>query len=170
VEKLINLIKMESGRQALERELVTIESVVDDAISSLKSTLLEEEVSIEVSIEDHLAVVGDLPALSKAVANLLGNAWKYTDAGDREIKVVGLSEGKWAILEVSDNGPGISKTDQGQIFEKFHRGEAAGASGAQGSGLGLALVRAIVGVHNGKVELHSRPGHGATFRIKLRRA
>ena len=72
----------------------------------------------------------------------------------------------WARLEVSDQGPGIEPADQQRIFERFEQG-SAGAPDTGGFGLGLYIVREVATAHGGSVEVHSRPGQGATFLVKL---
>ena len=75
---------------------------------------------------------------------------------------------KHVAIQVSDNGPGIPEVEKRRIFDEFERGQAA--SRAQGFGLGLAIVRAIVRAHRGRVEVDSVPGEGATFRLILEAA
>jgi signal transduction histidine kinase len=99
--------------------------------------------------------------------NLLTNAWKYT-GDDKQISIEARTSGRWIELLVHDNGIGVDRVEQGAIFDQFNRGRAAHTSGAQGTGLGLAFVRAIVRGHRGKIDLTSKPGD-TTFRIRLKR-
>jgi two-component system OmpR family sensor kinase len=72
-----------------------------------------------------------------------------------------------AVLEVADRGPGLAPDDAARVFERFYRVDASRSRTRGGSGLGLALVQALVGAHHGSVELETAPGEGATFRVRL---
>jgi two-component system OmpR family sensor kinase len=110
------------------------------------------------------AVNGDPDLLFLAVHNLLVNALKFTEPGDR-IEVRALEDGAAVVVEVADTGPGIPEDEIPHVWEELYRGH--GARGVPGSGLGLALVRAITERHAGRVGLRSREGQGTVFTIRL---
>ena len=99
-----------------------------------------------------------------AIYNLLENALKYTAVTDA-IELRTREDGRFVIIEVADTGPGIAMADQPYIWEELYRGEAA--RGVPGSGLGLALVKAIVTLHEGEVTLSSRSGQGTLITLHL---
>ncbi|WP_336029649.1 sensor histidine kinase [Geodermatophilus sp. FMUSA9-8] len=107
----------------------------------------------------------DPQRLTQAVVALADNAVRYTGPGDRVVLGSRLS-GADLLVWVDDAGPGIAAADQERVFERFARG-SAGARRSDGAGLGLSIVRAIAAAHGGRVELHSRPGEGATFTLVL---
>ena len=109
-------------------------------------------------------VPGDRDLLFLAIYNLLENALKYTAVPDA-IELRAREDGRFVTVEVADTGPGIAAADQPYIWEELYRGEAA--RGAPGSGLGLALVQAIVARHGGEVALSSRPGQGTLVILRL---
>ena len=109
-------------------------------------------------------VQGDPDLLFLAVHNLLTNALKFTQPGDR-IEVRALEDGAAVVVEVADTGPGIPETEVPLVWEELYRGQ--GARGIPGSGLGLALVRAIAERHGGQVDLRSREGQGTVFTLRL---
>ena len=111
-----------------------------------------------------VTVVGDRQRLTQAAMNLASNAVQHTVPGDR-ITIGATVEGAAARLWVADSGPGIPRTDQERLFERFARG--GGPRRSDGAGLGLAIVRAIAEAHGGAVELESTPGHGATFTVVI---
>src|SRR6185436_8561617 len=98
----------------------------------------------------------------QVLVNLLENALKYTDAGSG-VRVAAWREGSGVGIEVADEGPGLPPGDEERVFEKFYRG----SSGARGFGLGLAICRAIVTAHGGRIWAENRSPHGAAFRFTL---
>jgi two-component system OmpR family sensor kinase len=110
------------------------------------------------------AVLGDWDLLFLAAYNLLNNALKFTRPGDT-VEVRAAEEGAFVIVEVADTGPGIPQDELMKVWEELYRGQSA--RGISGSGLGLALVRAVVERHGGQVSLRSRVGHGTVVRLRL---
>jgi two-component system OmpR family sensor kinase len=103
------------------------------------------------------------------VANLLANARTHTPAGTKVETALGTGDG-WAVISVTDNGPGVPTEIQDSVFERFTRADASRVRQAGGSstGLGLAIVTAVVNAHGGQVDLDSRPGHTRfTIRVPL---
>lgn len=109
-------------------------------------------------------VPGDYDLLLLVIHNLVDNALKFTRPGDT-IEVRGLEAGAEVVIEVADTGPGIPTEELGHVWEELYRGE--GARGVAGSGLGLALARAIIERHGGQVSLRSRAGQGTVFTVRL---
>ncbi len=109
-------------------------------------------------------IPGDRDLILLAVHNLVDNAIKFTRPGDT-IEVRAADEGAAVLVEVADTGPGIGDKDLPHVWEELYRGEGVG--GVPGSGLGLALVQAIVERHNGNVALRSRAGRGTVFSVRL---
>ena len=109
-------------------------------------------------------VNGDPDLLFLAVHNLLTNAVKFTSPGDR-IEVRAQEDGAAVAIEVADTGPGIPEDEIALVWEELYRGQ--GARGIPGSGLGLALVRAVAERHGGTVSLRSREGQGTVFTLRL---
>jgi signal transduction histidine kinase len=126
-------------------------------------------VDFRVSVEPGLMVYGDQSALAQAVANLLGNAWKYTPREGKRIEITASADLTHVSIVVTDNGVGIPRPEQELIFEKFQRGSAALNGDSVGTGLGLSIVRAIVKAHRGKVDVRSEIDQGSRFRIILPR-
>jgi two-component system, OmpR family, phosphate regulon sensor histidine kinase PhoR len=166
LQKLIALSKLETGRQPFEIKANRVSEIVDDAVNALGALRMGAPVDLSIDVPNDLEVVGDGPSLVQALGNLLTNAFKY---GEREIRVTARRHGRRHVsIQVTDNGPGIPEVEKRRIFDEFERGQAA--SRAQGFGLGLAIVRAIVRAHRGRVEVESVPGEGATFRLILEAA
>ena len=109
-------------------------------------------------------ITGDRDLLLLAVHNLLDNAMKFSRPGDR-VELRASEDGAAVVVEVADTGPGIPEEDVPHVWEELYRGK--GARGVPGSGLGLALVHAIVQRHGGQVTLRSRAGQGTVFTVRL---
>jgi signal transduction histidine kinase len=109
-------------------------------------------------------VTGDPDLIFLAVHNLMENALKFTRPGDT-IELHASEDGTSLLIEVADTGPGIPSEEQPHVWEELFRGEAG--RGIPGSGLGLALVRAIAERHDGQISLRSRPGQGTIFSLRL---
>ncbi len=109
-------------------------------------------------------VEGDHDLLFLCLHNLLDNAVKFTAPGDT-VEVRGFEDGASVVIEVADTGPGIADADQPFVWEELYRAQAARA--VPGSGLGLALVRAVVARHHGTAGLRSRPGQGTVVTLRL---
>jgi two-component system OmpR family sensor kinase len=110
------------------------------------------------------AVSGDRDLLFLAMYNLLDNALKFTRSGDT-VEIRAFEDGMAVVVEVADTGPGIPEAEAPHVWEELYRGE--GARGMPGSGLGLALVRAIVERHHGHTALRSRVGQGTVVTVRL---
>ncbi len=119
-------------------------------------------VVVETEETDDAVVVGDSERLRQALDNLIGNAIGHCAPGD-PVAVTTRCSGTSVVVEVADQGEGIAPGDLERIFEEGVRATSA----RPGSGLGLAVVRAVAREHGGEVEVESSPGQGATFRLVL---
>ena len=109
-------------------------------------------------------VLADRDLLFLAIHNLIDNALKFTRPQDT-IELRAFEDGPRVVIEVADTGPGIPETELSEVWNELYRGE--NAQGISGSGLGLALVRAIVRRHQGEVTVRSRSGHGTVFSLQI---
>jgi two-component system sensor histidine kinase KdpD len=125
--------------------------------------LLSKHVVEICAAEDEPAVLFDERLMSRVLRHLLENAARYSPQGSRVTMSVERTEGRLQFT-VADNGPGIDMVDMPLIFEKFHRGRKAAKFG-KGSGMGLAIVRALLKAHGGSIQVASTPGQGAAFRF-----
>lgn len=127
----------------------------------------EKSIEVTVDVRPGLPyVMADVGALQSILTNLLSNAIRYTPAGGK-ISITATHEGAEIVVEVTDNGTGISEDDQPRIYERFFRSEEAKRATAFGVGLGLAITRDLVSSLGGTIEVKSQVGVGSTFRVAL---
>ncbi len=167
VSELLDLDKIETGRMRLELEPIFISDVIKSVLDSLLGKIKEKGLELTTEVPDKLSpVIGDRNRLIQILTNLVANAYQYTPSGGQiHIKV----EQREPILQVtvSDTGIGISDEDQTKIFRRFFRAEHPVVRDSEGTGLGLPIVRSLVELHGGKVEVHSLPGKGSEFAFTL---
>jgi len=168
VEKLLSLSQIESGAHGFASAPIAVKDLIHRSLAAFDAASMHESTDDKVDIEEGLFIVGDVQALEQALSNLLINAWKYTPSENREISVDARATRRHVEITIRDNGPGIPREEQEQIFSEFERGrDAIDDASTRGSGLGLAIVRAIVRAHKGRIFLKSHAGAGSEFRIRL---
>jgi two-component system OmpR family sensor kinase len=152
----------------LDRRPVDVEALVAEAveIAAELPAAAERRISVDVPRAPWPLppVLGDADLLALALINLVDNAVKYTAPGDR-IEVRAREAAGQVVIEVADTGPGIAREELEHIWEELYRGSRGRT--VPGSGLGLALVRAVVERHGGRVAAESRVGHGTVVRVRL---
>ena len=165
--KLVGDLEILSAAEAaglrLDRRRTDLSEVADDAIASLAGQAADAGLRIESDLRQ-ADVDGDPGRLHQVAVNLIANAVKYTSSGGIVTVKTG-TDGSLAFLDVVDTGPGIPADEIDHVFERFWRGRDARST--SGSGIGLAVVAELVRAHNGRVEVSSPPGQGATFRVLL---
>jgi two-component system sensor histidine kinase KdpD len=163
VGNLLDMARIESGEVKLNLEWLPLEEVVGSALHAARS-MLKLHV-IEVRLPQDLPLVRmDAVLIERVLVNLLENASKYTQAGST-VSLTAEVQGDRLSISVSDNGPGLPPGREEAVFQKFTRGERESAT--PGVGLGLAICRAIVESHGGKITAANRPGGGANFTLNL---
>jgi two-component system, OmpR family, phosphate regulon sensor histidine kinase PhoR len=167
IERLLDWGRMEAGRRIYEQRPERPIDIVQASLAAFVSAHVGQNYPIEVDVPTDLpAVSADREALVDALVNLLSNAVKYT-RDDKHIRVFASSDGRVVRIAVQDNGIGIPKREHHRIFQKFYRIDDRLSRSVEGSGLGLAIVRHVTVAHQGRVELDSAPGKGATFTLVL---
>ncbi|MBI1856403.1 MAG: PAS domain-containing protein [Chloroflexi bacterium] len=164
VNDLLDLGRLESGFDT-RRETVQLENVLQYSLGLLDSLIQKKNIHLKQEIAPGLPALRANPIrVRQMIDNLIGNAIKYAPE-DGEIGISIRSEANQVILQVSDNGPGIPRDEQGRIFDKFYRG--SNVAETKGTGLGLAIVKSIVDSHHGRVWVESILGRGASFCVVL---
>ncbi len=163
VRDLTEDVQVASGRFAVRKDLIELTTLVRELVQTQAQTFSSHEIVLQTDGE--CLVLGDTARLARVVQNLVSNAVKYSTRGQR-VTVRIETRDQFAVLSVSDEGPGICEEDLRVIFQPFGRGRSADAL-AEGAGMGLYIVKRIVEAHGGRIEVQSQPGHGSTFRVNL---
>lgn len=150
----------------IEQEPVEIDTLLQDLASEITQAGSERRFSLDLPEAPWRLppVTGDADLIELVLRNVLANAFKFTYPGD-SIQVRAFEDGNWVTLEVTDTGPGIPEQEQEQVWEELFRGKEA--RGTPGSGLGLALVRAVIQRHGGQALMRSQVGRGTRVTIRL---
>jgi signal transduction histidine kinase len=165
VESLLDFGRMEAGARPYQFERVELGALVERVVGDFQKEGGAGGFAIQCASTQAL-VNADAEALSRALWNLLDNAVKYSGES-RSIAVAVENRADSVLISVSDQGPGIPREEQKEIFRKFVRGAYAREHHIRGTGIGLTMVRHIVEAHGGKIELASVPDEGSTFTILL---
>jgi PAS domain S-box-containing protein len=166
VNNLLDFSRIEAGRMQARFEPVDLAAFTAELASVFRAAVERAGLAFEVDcppLDEPVHV--DREMWEKVVLNLLSNAVKYTFDGT--IRVGVGREDEHAVVTVTDTGIGIADDELPRLFERFHRIPSARARSNEGSGIGLALVRELVGMHGGAITAESTPGAGTTFRIRL---
>ena len=164
VDDLLDLSRIQAGRMELHRRQVSVESLIREAILPFASSSRDKNLTLKSEIPLHLGEVDvDTDRLQLVLANLIGNAVRYTPSGG-SIVVRGRRSDNAVYVEVQDSGPGIPKQYQTAVFDKFFRMPGSGSGGA---GLGLYIAKEIALAHGGRLSLTSEPGKGSLFALEL---
>ncbi|MBI5474356.1 MAG: HAMP domain-containing protein [Ignavibacteriae bacterium] len=161
--QFLDIQKVEHGSMEYSFIRTNILSLLEPAVHDLQIVAAQKEVNVEFSHDTELPdILVDTEKISQVISNLLSNAIKYTDSGGT-IRVRATAQKKRLRIDVGDTGAGIPKEDLPRIFTKFYQAKNA----RKGTGIGLALVKALVEGHHGTVSVESELGAGTTFTIEL---
>jgi signal transduction histidine kinase len=166
INTVLDIAKIESGQFTLNMAEYAIESVVETVHSATESLARNKKVALKTEVAKSLPVgLGDEQRLTQVLLNLVGNAIKFTDAG--EVRVTAKAVNGHFNVTVADTGPGIPPAEQTRIFEQFHQVDSSLTKAKGGTGLGLAISKQIVEMHGGRIWVESTLGKGSTFQMEL---
>ena len=160
INDILDLATIEAGYMEIDREPVDVHALMSSVITLARERARAQGLRLDFDCPADIgSVPGDERRLKQAVFNLVSNALKFTPTGG-SVTLAARREGDRVALVVSDTGVGVAEQDQERIFEKFERGGSQ--SRQSGAGLGLSLVKSLIELHGGVVELRSNPGLGTT--------
>lgn len=166
VDDLGRLAEAEAPDIAIDLRTVDVSSIARTTVDTYRGLFDTAGITVECTCSAPVSAQADPDRLGQVLVNLLTNAARYCSSGDR-VEVTTATDGESAVLIVRDDGPGMIEADAERAFERFHRGRSS--AGTRGSGLGLAVVRALVESQGGTVEMASVLGEGTRVTVRLPR-
>ncbi len=162
INAVLDLSRIEAGRLVLSLAEYAMLEVVQTVFTSVESLVVEKQLALNISVPPDLPPgKGDGQRITQVLLNLVGNAIKFTEAGEVGIQVT-AADATFTIA-VSDTGPGIAEEDQQKIFEVFQQADSSNIRKQGGTGLGLAIAKRIIEMHGGHMWVESSLGKGSTF-------
>jgi signal transduction histidine kinase len=166
INDVLDLSKIEAGQLVLELSDYCIQDIAQTVRSTLEPLAADKKLGFKVEVAPQLpSGRGDGRRLTQVLINLVGNAIKFTDAGEVAINAE-ANNGAFQV-SVRDTGPGISAADQARLFQEFQQADNAITRKKGGTGLGLAISKRIIEMHGGRIWVESQPGQGSTFAFTL---
>ena len=169
VENVLQTAILEKGKINLNFEKIEINHLIESAITNLKLQLAKKEAAVHTNFyKDEVYIEGDKVHLTNVINNLIDNALKYSSLNRAiEIKIKTQVIPQGVVMEIEDNGIGISKDNQKRIFENLYRVPTGNIHNVKGFGLGLSYVKAIIEKHFGSISVNSDIDKGSCFRVFL---
>ena len=172
VEQILLFAAAREGQQRYNPRVLEVSEIVESAVANTAGLIRTAGFTVEQDIEPGLPpVMGDLPALSQCLQNLITNALKYGGEkrwiGIRALRTARAGTAGEIQISISDRGMGVSSSDLPHIFEPFYRSSSVAAAQIHGTGLGLSLARSIAEAMSGELTVKSTPGQGSTFTLHL---
>jgi signal transduction histidine kinase len=166
INTVLDIAKIESGQFSLNLGEYAIESMIETVRSATESLAQNKKLALTTDVAKFLPFgVGDEQRLTQVLLNLVGNAVKFTHAG--EVRIIASAANNRFTVAVTDTGPGIPADQELKIFDQFHQVDNSNTKAKGGSGLGLAIAKQIVEMHGGRIWVVSTVGKGSTFQLEL---
>jgi heavy metal sensor kinase len=166
VENLLAISRLDAGEVKMDKTRLDLGQLAASTAEQMRLLAEEKLILFRSNVATNIDVEGDRSRLQQVIVNLVANAIKYTQEGG-EVEVNVRADRGTAVLEVSDNGAGISAHALGHVFERFYRADKARSRNSGGAGLGLAIVKAICTAHGAEIKVSSEEGHGSRFTVEL---
>ncbi len=166
LQQLMALAQFDAGKVEKCLDPFDLCEVAEACLERIRPMAAAQNLSLSSDFPENVICKGDSDRISQIVTNLLSNAVAYNRKGG-EVKVSIENKENEAVLRVSDTGVGIAEEDLGHIFERFYRADKSRYGEGEHSGLGLAICKEIVDLHDGRISVESSPGEGSTFILRL---
>ncbi|MCF8243834.1 MAG: response regulator [Saprospiraceae bacterium] len=167
VNQLLDLSKLEAGKMTLQASEEDFLPFLKGVLHSYDSLASQKHISMKLDcLETDFPLHFDRDKMEKIFYNLLSNAFKFTEPGG-QVSIQLKKENNWAVIAITDTGKGISSKDLPHIFDRFFQADLGRNDVQEGSGIGLPLTKELVQLHSGTIEVESRVGKGATFRLRF---
>lgn len=167
INNILNFSQIESQKKQYNLSPCSIEDIIFETVDAMQYHFQRHDMNVDMDIESDIPDIRcDHEAIEQALYNILSNAVKYSGDG-MSIDLRAYKQNDEVVIEVADQGIGISKENQRKIFQEFYRVNDPRVQETGGSGLGLAVVKHIVEGHQGRLSVESNPDEGSTFMIRL---
>jgi signal transduction histidine kinase/CheY-like chemotaxis protein len=167
INNILDLSKIEAGKLEISRKQIDAAELIDAAGAMLRVAASKKNIELTTECRlDGMVASLDPGMFRQILLNLLGNAVKFTLEGGK-VELTATTRGRGLVVEVRDSGIGIAPEDQEKIFDEFYQADATYSRSYQGTGLGLALTRRMVHLHQGTIRVDSEPGRGTTFTLEF---
>ena len=167
INNVLSFSRIERGAKEYHFSPVSLNSIVDNVLRTMQYQIEQNGFELEVQLPENEIIINiDADSIAEALTNLLDNAIKYS-LGEKNITLTMFQEQDCVVIQVKDNGIGISEKDQKKIYSAFFRSGDKKIQTLGGAGLGLTQVQHIAEAHNGRVTVKSKPGSGSTFSLFL---
>jgi signal transduction histidine kinase len=166
IDDILDISKIEAGHIHIEMEEIALEPFLDRLDSSLRPVVERKSNQFVVRLQDApRTLVSDSTRLQQILANLLGNAAKFTENG--QVTLTASEEAHWVVFRVEDTGIGMTTEEQSKVFGEFVQADSSTTRKYGGTGLGLTLVLRLTELLRGRVDLHSSPGVGTRVTVRI---
>ena len=171
VDELTLYSKIDTNRVPYNFAKIPVRGYFEDCTDELREELEAQNIALDYSctVAPEVKVVGDAEQLKRVINNMISNAVKYMDKEKKKIAIRLRDDDDFVRIEIEDNGKGIANKDIPYIFDRFYRTDSSRNSSTGGSGIGLSIVKKIVGDHGGRIWASSREGVGTTMNVELRK-
>jgi heavy metal sensor kinase len=167
LDNLLTLASGDSGRVHLAPRSFDITLLIEEVVDELRILAEEKDQTVSVSQQSPITVKIDRATIRQAITNVLHNAIRYTQAGGHIGVMMRTTDDGKAVIDITDDGPGIPEAERTKVFERFYRVDKARSRTEGGAGLGLAIARWAVEVNKGRIEFLEKGGPGSCCRIML---
>lgn len=167
INNILNLEKLSSGREALNLQTTTTNSLLDSSIKIIEPLLDKDNIKLIKKYTENIVITCDVDKMTQVFTNILGNALKFVTNESGVITIDISHDNSWVTFTISDNGKGIDEKDTPYIFNKFYQSKNQHLKKPSGSGFGLAICKQIIEMHNGTIYVNTEYKNGAEFIIKI---
>lgn len=168
INDMLLLASSDAKTWPLRKEVLDIDTILIECYDALLPAARENRQSLKLELPENMLpqVYGDRQRIEQILTILIDNALSYTPAG-KEIRIHGYSQSNWLIVDIEDEGPGVSDADKERIFDRFYRAERS-RNDKKHFGLGLSIARELTDLHSGRLKVLDSPSGGAVFSLQLR--
>ena len=167
VENVLVISQLERSNQPIQKTIVDAHEIINDAINHIKLILKDKSGSLKTNLKANYAKLnGNKSHLTNVIVNLLDNAVKYCDKLPK-VEIATYNDSANFVIEIKDNGIGMTPLEQKKIFDKFFRASSGDIHDVKGHGLGLSYVKKIVDLHKGEIKLKSKKNFGTDFTVRI---